>query len=231
MRLFFSLITLLFISSTIFTQTTLPRNDSQFWNDTQFTIPLKKEKDAKGKEFDRISLSITTTLRVGRNWQHLVDERIGFGFDFKVNKYLTLTPSYLYRADQPFAGRNNSESRYRFAATLEKKFSKFSLKDRNLIEYRDRYRGAANSTRYRNRFTLSIPVVKDKKELFAPFVQDEVYYDFSAKAWARNEIAVGITKKFTNNFSADFFYLYRRDRPTTLKNVNVFGINLKIRID
>lgn len=218
-------------SLNIFSQTTQPRNDSQFWNDTQFTIPLKKEKDDKGKEFDRVALVVTTTLRVGRNLQSLVDERISIGVDFKVNKYLTLTPAYLFRAEQPLAGRNASESRYRFAATLEKKFSKFSIKDRNLIEYRDRYRGAANSTRYRNRFTFSIPVTKDKKELFTPFIQDEVFYDFSAKAWSRNEISAGITKKFTNNFSADFFYLYRRDRPTTFKNVNVVGINLKFRID
>lgn len=229
LTLFFLL--LIFASVSNFSQTTAPRNDSQFWNDTQFTIPLKKEKDEKGKEFDRIALVVTTTLRLGRNWHQLVDERIGLGFDFKINKFLTLTPSYLFRAEQPFAGRNASESRYRFTATLEKKFSRFSIKNRNLVEYRDRYRGVANSTRYRNRFTFTVPITKNKKELFSPFIQDEVYYDFSAKAWARNEISVGITKKFTNNFSADFFYLYRRDRPTTLKNINVVGINLKFRID
>lgn len=231
MRLFFIFLVLLAFSISIFSQTIPPRNDSQFWNDTQFTIPLKKEKDDKGKEFDRVSLLISTTLRVGRNWQHLVDERIGFGFDFKVNKYLTLSPGYVYRADQPFAGRSERESRYRFAATLEKKFSRFSIKDRNLIEYRDRYRNVANSTRYRNKLQLTIPITKDKKDLFSIFFSDEPYYDFLVRAWTRNEISVGISKKFNKNFTADFFYLFQRNRGNTLKNINVAGLNLKFRIE
>jgi hypothetical protein len=231
MRLFLFLFLFIFISINAFSQTNPPRNDSQFWNDTQFTIPLKKELDEKGKEFDRIALIITSTLRGGRNWQHLIDERIGFGFDFKVNKYLTLTPSYLYRADQPYLGKSERESRFRFAATLEKKFSKFSIKNRNLIEYRDRYRNVANSTRYRNKTIFSIPVTKDKKELFTPFIADEPYYDFLAKGWTRNEISAGISKKFTSNFTAEVFYLYQRNRGNILKNVNVVGVYLKFRIE
>lgn len=231
MRLFLLFSFLIFCSFCVFSQTTPPRNDSQFWNDTQFTIPLKKEKDDKGKEFDRIALIVTTTLRTGRNWQHLVDERIGFGFDFKINKYLTLTPSYLYRADQPYVGKSERESRFRFAATLEKKFNKFSIKNRNLIEYRDRYRNVANSTRFRNKLSFYFPITKDKKEIFTPFVADEPYYDFLAKGWTRNEISVGISKKFNSNFTADFFYLYQRNRGNTLKNVNVVGVYLKFRID
>lgn len=213
-----------------YSQLTPPRNDSQFWNETQFIIPLKIDKDNHGKEFDRVALILTTTLRVGRNWQYLVDERIGFGFDFKVNKFLTLSPSYLYRADQPYIGKSERESRFRLAATLEKKFKYFSIKDKNLIEYRDRYRNVANSTRYRNKLIFSIPITKDKKEIFTPFISDEVYYDFSVKAWTRNEISAGITKKFNNFFSGDFFYLYQRNRGNTLKNINVAGINLKFRI-
>ena len=231
MRLFLFFAILTFASIFGFSQTTPPRNDAQFWNDTQFIIPLKKEKDEKGKEFDRVVLFVTTTLRVGRNWQHLIDERIGFGFDFKINKYLTLTPSYVYRAGQPFVGRSERESLYRFAVSLEKRLSKFSLKDRNLIEYRDRYRNVANSTRYRNKLQLTIPITKNKKEIFSPFVADEVFYDFSVKAWTRNEISAGISKKFTNNFSADFFYAFQRNRGNTLKNINIVGINLKFRID
>lgn len=230
MRLFLFLLIITFSLLPGYSQVTPPRNDSQFWNETQFIIPLKIEKDAKGKEFDRISLFFNTTLRVGRNWQQLVDERFGFGFDFKINKFLTLSPSYLYRADQPYVGKSERESRIRIAATLEKKFSNFSLKNRNLIEYRDRYRNVANSTRYRNKLTFSIPVTKDKKELFSPFVADEVYYDFSNKSWTRNEISLGISKKFSNIFSADFFYLYQRNRGNILKNINVAGINLKFRL-
>lgn len=230
MKLLFSIFILIFQFLTVFGQSTPPRNESQFWNETQFIIPLKIEKDSKGKEFDRVSLIISGTLRIGRNWQHLVDERIGFGFDFKINKYLTLSPSYLYREDQPYSGKKEKESRFRFAATLEKKFNNFSLKNRNLVEYRYRYLNIANSTRYRNKLIFSIPILKEKKELFTPFIADEVYYDFSTKAWTRNEISGGITKKLNNKFSADFFYLYQRNRGNTLKNIHAAGINLKLRL-
>lgn len=231
MRLFLLSIILFINCNFIYSQAIPPRNDSQFWNENQIIIPLKIDKDAKGKEFDRITLNLTTTLRIGRNWQHLVDERIGFGFDFKINKYLTISPGYVYRADQPYVGKSERESRYRIAATFEKKFSKFSIKDKNLFEYRDRYRNVANSTRYRNKLTLSFPILKDKKEIFSPFIADEPFYDFSAKAWTRNEISFGISKKFSSNISADFFYLFQRNRGNILKNVNVFGTNFKFRIN
>lgn len=222
---------ILLFSSSFFSQTVSPRNDTQFWNETQLIVPLIKAKDSNNKEFDRVSLLINGTMRVGQNWQQLVDERIGFGFDFKVNKFLTLSPAYLYRADQPYQGKSERESRLRFAVSLEKKFDKFSLKNRNLIERRFRYRNVGDSTRYRNKLLFAIPVLKNKKELFSPFIADEVFYDFSAKKWTRNELSIGITKKFTNNFSADFFYLYQRNTGNILKNINALGINFKIKID
>lgn len=227
LKLFF--LTALF-SFAAFSQTAPPESDFQFWNETQLQIPLVKTKDNKGKEVEKITLFINGTLRVGENYKRFVDERIGFGFDFKINKYLTLTPSYLYRAEQPFGNRKAYESRFRFAGTLENKWSRFSLKDRNLVEYRMR-NSRSDSVRYRNKLQINVPVVKNKKELFTPFIADEVFYDFQLKKWARNEVSAGISKKFTPNFSADFYYLYRRDSPAVWKNVHALGINLKFKID
>lgn len=229
-----NLLKLLFLialfNAAVFSQTTPPESDFQFWNETQLQFPLVKKKDKSGKEIEKISFLITGTLRFGRNWTRFVDERIGFGFDFKVNKYLSLSPAYLYRAEQPYGNRKGFEHRLRFSATLENKWKKFSLKDRNLVEYRLR-NSRADSVRYRNKLTLNVPVLKDKKEIFSPFVADEVYYDFHEKEWTRNELSFGITKKFTPKFSADFFYLWRRDRGNILRNINVLGVNFKIKID
>lgn len=219
-----------FFNIAVFSQTPPPESDFQFWHETQLQFPIVKSKDSSGKEVDKISLFVSGNLRFGGNYTRLVDERIGFGLDFKINKYLSLTPSYLYRGGQPFGNRKEFESRFRFAATIENKWKKFSLRDRNLVEYRLR-NSRSDSVRYRNRLTVNIPVLKNKKEIFTPFVADEVFYDFHEKAWTRNEFSAGISKKFTPKFTVDFFYLNQRNRGNVLKNINVLGVNLKFKID
>jgi hypothetical protein len=223
---------LLFLSIlplSVFSQS-FPQTDTQSWNDLTITKPIIKTKDKKGKNFERVSFFFTATLRIGNQVKTIVDERIGFGFDFKINHFLTLTPSYLYRTNKPNLNSREYESRIRLAATLERKWAKFSIKDRNLVEYRMR-NSHADSTRYRNKFTFSYPILRDEKELFAPFVADEPYYDFSAKHWTRNELSIGITRKFTHNFSTDFYYLRQDNRSGLPKALNVFGVGFKVKID
>jgi hypothetical protein len=221
---------ILFCAVQTFSQTTAPESDYQFWNEVQLTFPLIKEKDSKGKEIDKLSFFLVGNLRIGQNLRRFVDERIGFGFDYKLNKNVSFTSNYLYAAAQPSRNRREFESRLRFAATLEKKFEKFSVKDRNLFEYRIR-NSRANSSRYRNRLTFAFPVQKEKKEIFTPFVSNEIFYDFSQKNFSRNEFSAGITKKLSGNLTTDVFYLWRRNRGSVLRNVNVVCVNLKIRID
>lgn len=209
----------------IFSQT-LPERDFQSWNDIQLSFPLIKND----KEVEKLSFFVSGTLRVGRNLSHFVDERIGAGFDIFVNKYVSLTPSYFYRAGQPFAGRKEYEHRLRFDVSLEKKWSAFSIKDRNRIEYRIR-NSRSDSVRYRNKIQLKIPVKTDGKEIFAPFVATEPFYDFQAKAWTRNEFSAGISKKLSPNASGDFYYMLQSNRGNVLKTINIVGISLKFKVD
>ena len=225
----FLIFIVLFLTSTvqIFSQTALPEKDFQVWNDTQIAIPLKKSKD---KKTEKVSLIFFGTLRGAKYRNGLFDERIGVGFEFKINSYLTLTPSYIYRAGQPLEGRKEYESRLRFDVQLEKKFRRFSIKDRSRVEHRFR-NSRADSTRYRNKFQFTVPVKKVDKEIFAPFVATEPFYEFQSKHWTRNELTFGIGKKFNSNVSAEFFYLLQNNRGNTLKYVNVAGVNLKFKID
>ena len=228
MRYFSLFIFLSFIfAAPTFCQTNSPINDFQIWNESQIIIPLKKSKDKKN---ERVSLIFYGILRAGKNQESLIDERIGVGFEFHLNKHLTFTPSYIYRAGKTSDNIKEYESRLRFDVGLEKKFKKFSLKDRSRIEHRFR-NSHADSTRYRNKFQLTIPFKKDKKEIFAPFVATEPFYEFQSKHWTRNELTIGITKTFNPNFSAEFFYMLQNNRGNTLKYVNIAGINLKIKID
>lgn len=211
-------------------QTTPPEDDIQFWSDASVSTPIYKTKNSKGENVEKIGFFFNGSLRVGRNVSRPVDERMGFGFDFFINKYLTFTPSYFYRAAQPYKGREEFEHRARLDFSVGKKWSSFSLRDRNRIEYRIR-NSRSDAARYRNKIQLTVPVKKDNKEIFAPFAATEPFYDFREKKWMRNEFSVGIGKKFTDNFSTDFFYLLQNNRGNVLKTINAFGVNFKIKID
>lgn len=230
-KLFLLLLTVFYCLSPVFSQTAANDDtDYQFWNETQLIFPLVKAENDSGKTTDKLSLFFNGNLRVGRNMRRLVDERIGFGFDYKLNKYVSFTPSYIYIAQQPAAGAKQYESRIRFAVNIGNGWRKFSVDDRNLVEYRFRNNGS-DSVRYRNRLRFLYPIKKDKKELFVPFAANEVFYDFQAKTFSRNEFSVGLSRKLNSNTTADFFYLLRTNRIGSPKRVNVFGVNLKIKID
>src|SRR5688572_5079089 len=192
-KFFFSLFAITFLFSVNNFAQPLPESDFQSWNDIQISFPLIKTKGENDKKVERLSFFVSGTFRFGRNVSRFVDERIGAGFDIFVNKYLSLSPSYFYRAGQPLPNRKEYEHRLRFDVNLEKKWSAVSIRDRNRVEYRMR-NFVRNSVRYRNRVQLRIPVKRDEKEIFVPFVATEPFYDFQVKKWTRNEFSAGISR-------------------------------------
>lgn len=203
--------------------------DFQIWNETTFVLPVKKATDEKDKSFDRLSLLLITSLRLGQNRLAFVDERIGGGLDIGINRSWNLSPTYLYIAGQPFRFRREYEHRVRFDVLYSRTFSKFLIKDRNRYEYRFR-NSRVNAHRYRNRFSVGVPIKKEGKELFTPFVSDEVYYDFTLKAFSRNDLAFGIQKKLSSKITADFFYNWRHNRVGIPETVHAIGANFKIKL-
>jgi hypothetical protein len=231
MRLNRAFVTLLFLVSAgvVVGQNTVPETDFQIWNETTFTLPVVTAKDANGKSFDRLTLLFITSLRLGQNRLAPVDERVGGGFDVTLNKHFNFSPTYLYIAAQPGRGRKEFEHRLRFEVTYNHKFKHFSIKDRNRIEYRVRH-SRSDSVRYRNKFTFSVPVTRDGKELFTPFMSDEPYYDFTAEQWSRNDFSPGIAKRFTKKLSGEFFYVWRHNRTGRPGDVHALGFNLKVKL-
>lgn len=228
--LFPLLLTTLFCLTPTLAQTpAIDTDDNQAWNETQFVFPIAKKKHEGGRTSE-LSFFVYGTLRMGRDARHLVDERVSLGFTYKYNKYVSFTPSYLYGVSQPLPARKLYESRFRFAVGLENKWKKFSIDDRNLIEYRLR-NSSADTVRYRNRARLLVPVVKGDKEIFAPYVSDEIFYDFKLNRFSRNELSFGVVRKLSPSVSADMFYMWRMNTIGLPKNANVIGVNLKIKID
>lgn len=228
----YSLRVLIFIFSAcrVFSQTAAPESDFQFWHETTVAFPILKKTNEKGEKADFVNFFLIGTFRAGENFSRPVDQRAGLGFDFIFNKHLSFTPSYVYRGGRPSGGNKEFEHRLRFDLNVGKSWKRFSVRNRNRVEYRIR-NSAADSVRYRNRTQITFPIKKDKKEILAPFVYTEPYYDFSRHQWIRNEFGVGASRKINDNLTADFFYVQQNTRGNSLKVIRGLGMNLKFKID
>jgi hypothetical protein len=197
-------------------QSAPPRDDRQFWSEIQLIKSLVKDAD----------LVVIAGLRLGRDWQRPVDERLGAGVAFKVNRFLTIMPTYLYVDQQPYAGIRISEHRAVFNATGKFKVGKLTITDRNLIEWRLRH-ASPDFLVYRNRLQLDYPAGLGSFK-FNPFLADEAWYSTQPQpsgraGWYRNRISAGIIKRFSERFNAEFFYLYQHDGVSRPGNVHAVG--------
>jgi hypothetical protein len=213
------------VANTSFSQA--PETDFQIWNETTFVKPILKTKDSKGKDVARLSLLFFGTLRLGQNRAFPVDKRVGTGFELRLNDSFTFTPTYLYRSGNPGRNLKEYEHRIRFDLTYQKKWKTAAIKNRDRVEYRSR-NSRSDVVRFRNKFTFMVPVKRDGKEIFTPFVATEPYYDFSAKTWSSNEFSAGIARKLTESVSTEFFYVRRDNRSGAPRHINGVGANFKI---
>ena len=214
------LLTLLCLSFSlpVFAQTTPPKTDAQFWNETNVFAPINKKLDAL----------VIGILRIGQDMGRPVDERIGAGISYRPNRYLTLQPHYIYVAQQPFPGRKVIDHRLNLEATVRVYPGKFTVSDRNRLERRIRA-GSPDFWVYRNRIQIDYPV-KIGNFKFKPYVADEFWYDSSAKQWTRNRISVGIIKDLNKHLTGELFYLRQNDGRARPGNLHVLGTILRYRL-
>lgn len=196
----------------------LDQTDNQQWTDVQLAVPVTTQFD----------LNLLGTLRLGRDISHPVDERVGAGFTFRLNKYVSVSPNYLHIGMQPFAGRRVWENRLTFPVQVRFNLGDFRLSDRNQIERRLRNNGV-KTTRYRNRFQVEHGVGPDGLAL-SLFVADEVFYDWSIDRWVRNRFYVGGIKVFNKHFTQEFYYVRQNDGVSIPGDLNVIGTTLRFRL-
>lgn len=208
----------LFATSVVGQLPTLPETDTQQWNDIQIAVPVTKD----------IDFNLFGTIRIGRNINRPVDERIGVGFTFRAGKHLSFTPSYLHIGMQPFERRKVWESRLTFSTTLRFQAGKFRFSDRNQFERRYRHPGVP-STRYRNRFQVEHPIGNDKIKL-SLFASDEIFYDWSVDRWVRNRFAAGVAKILNSSITLDIYYLRQNDGLSRPGELHVIGTTWRIRL-
>ena len=74
----------MFLLATCASAQLVDRTDNQVWSDVQVAVPVTKQFD----------FNVLGTLRLGRDINRPVDERVGVGFTFKAGKYFTVSPNY-----------------------------------------------------------------------------------------------------------------------------------------
>ncbi len=199
------------------TQKTEPRSDVQNWNEIELSVPLGKKVD----------LEFYGQLRFGRNLKHFIDERAGFGISFKPNRYLTIEPSYRRIFAQPLPGKSTRENRFSLEATVSVPLGKFTVSDRNLVDRR--LRSSGNTTQYRNRLQVEHPFKISDTEIKL-FVSDEVFYDSVERAWIRNRFSIGVSRKFSQRYTGEIYYLRQNDGFSRPGDLNVIGTTLRVRL-
>lgn len=195
---------------------TPPTEDHQFWNEFQLVKHTGKKTD----------LVLIGVLRIGRDWARPVDERVGVGYAFKLNKFLTVMPTYLHVEYQPYPTRVIHEERLVLNVTGKASLGKFTFTDRNLLERRVRP-SVKDFTVYRNRLQIDHPAHLGHFA-FKPYVADEVWHSTQTGArgefgWFRNRISVGMIKQLTEHLSGDIFVLYQSDGLSRPGNIPVVG--------
>lgn len=219
-----SLVILLLFSFSVFAQQDSLPEQTQSWNELQLILPLKYGKDRKGKTIDKITASFSGIARIGR--KDFLDNRIGSTIDYRVNRYLSVFGGVLYRQDEITKNQPRNETRLTTGATLSATWRGFTFRDRNMFEHRFR-NNRADTNLYRQRIQISHPIKYKEKEIFAPFISEEGYFDLQTKEWVQNEFYAGITRRLTPKISLDIAYLRSDTRPV---NVNGLSLNLRIRL-
>jgi len=194
------------------------KSDTQFWNDTQLTVPMNKQVD----------FVLTLTTRTRRNITVLADERWGVGWVFKVKKDLSFNPFYFHREADPPHLRHEREERLTLGATLRFPVKKFTLVERNWFEHRWRS-PQLNAWRYRNRIQLEHPFILNKAK-FTGYVADEVFYDWSVRDWVRNRFTVGANHAFNKHFTLDLYIMRQNDGRSRPGDITILGSQLRFRM-
>lgn len=192
-------------------------DDNQSWNDVQLTVPVN----------ERFDFTLSGIFRFGKNITQLNERRVAVGFVYKPNKSWSFQPFYWNIAARNASGRFLLEHRLNFRATYRFPIKKIGLSHRSWVE--SRLREPRNSWRYRPSLTFEKDIGKiipDTKF----FMTEEIFYDSILKRFSRNRFSVGITKPLTRKLSLDVFYLRQNDGFSRPGNLNVIGMNFKIRL-
>ena len=133
--------------------------------------------------------------------------------NFRVHKYITLTPGYTYVNVDPDQGGRIEEHQFLGMATLAIPFAKnWIIADRNM--YFHRFRADMHDLSfYRNRLGVIHKTEVFKKQA-SIFLHDEVYLSLDNGQFTRNRVILGGDIKLLKWFTPQVMLMYQSDKAT-----------------
>ena len=132
--------------------------------------------------------------------------------NFKVNKYLTLTPGYTYVNVDLDNGSTLVEHQLQAMATVAFPLAKnWTIAVRNM--YFHRFRTGDDLSFYRNRLGITHKTELFKKQA-SVFLQDEVYLSLDNRQFTRNRIILGGDIKLLKWLTPQVMMMYQSDKAT-----------------
>ena len=183
----------------------------------------------------------SVSFRLNENWKIKFEEEFKFGDDAGDFYYQHSDLGIVYSGfaewfDLSFnyrqtfekkSGEWKEENRPHLNAVVKWKVSDISVAARSRLEYRNR-EDEDNFWRYRNKFTVKLPVEFAKFQIH-PFVADEIFYDFDKGTLNKNRIYIGFSFKPRKGLAAEVYYLNESsEKGEEWTDNNVLGTKIKI---
>lgn len=148
------------------------------------------------------------------------------GIGYKASDSLDLAVHYFYAEEKSSRGEWIDENRLELQPTFRWELKGFNFSDRNRLEYRDV--GDDEKWRYRNQLKIS-KAVEIHGFKFAPYISNEVFYDFKKDEFNQNRASIGFLRKLSSSVSLDVYYMVRSDYSSDHWNsVNIIGTSFNV---
>jgi hypothetical protein len=185
----------------------------------------------KHKINDKFDVFFTPELRLKDDMGDLYYYHLRGGGTYHAHKNLDLSLASRFIQNKDGNGDWDKNDIYyiEMIAVPKTKAWDFNLSDANKIEYRI-YENAADRWVYRNLATVAYPAKIGNFE-FAPYISNEIYYDFEINRMNLNWATIGANKKINKNLTVGLYYrneASRRGTTSTWVTNNILGSNITI---
>lgn len=201
-------------SQTVLTQ----EEDAQTWDELAASFALARS----------VRLDLRGQIRLGQNLHDLIQDRAGANLAIGVGRYVTLAPSYIYIVRQLDGARQSVEHRPFFDASVRIPFGAITLDDRHRVERQYRDPGRDRFV-YRHRLQADWPLRLGQFDMTG-YINDEVFYDSSERAWVRHRISAGFGKRLTSRTGLEVYYLRQWDGFSRPGDLHVAGVVFRVRL-
>ena len=192
-------------------------DDNQFWGGVQVGVPLR----------EKVDVVLIGSVRQGRDFSHPVQEQGGAALMFRVGEFMSVSPVYQFLATQPYAFIHGHENRLSLNVSFSHRWERATISNINLIE--ERWRLSRTSNRYRNRLQFEWPLNLGDFQ-FRAFIADEVFYDWSVRAWNRNRFFAGVSRHLNSALTLDIFYAKQNGKDSLPRDLNVIGATFRVKL-